>query len=290
MAATASTTTLTTGGCQKHAFALPPFLRPHERRSGHRVPARQSAFCPSHRLQHASDISVAGDDPVNETDPLGLHNCSLNPFTWGGCAENVLGAASLDAFRSLLDPAIEAALNEAKAYESNGNDVGAADCATLTSYSGPDEQHTWVRAPDWIGIDVNGTYLAPLVLLEPELAPLVAHLDVGYLITIDRYGDVFFGLQGGATLFTGVAQAADAGWIFDSNAPSQSDLRSFISGWSVSLGGNVPFVGAQIVYGDVGSSGWHAFGIQYELGLIYGKGVTFLDSYEKYLFNIGREW
>ena len=69
MAATAS---LTTGGCQKHAFALPPFLRPHERRSGHRVPARQSAFCPSHRLQHASDISVAGDDPVNSADPSGM--------------------------------------------------------------------------------------------------------------------------------------------------------------------------------------------------------------------------
>jgi len=72
MAATASTTTLTTGGCQKHAFALPPFLRPHERRSGHRVPARRRAFCPSHRLRPALDISVAGDDPVNEVDPSGL--------------------------------------------------------------------------------------------------------------------------------------------------------------------------------------------------------------------------
>jgi hypothetical protein len=239
--------------------------------------------------------SYAGDDPVNEGDPSGKSPLSpLNPCNWFGVCHRVHQAidsaaastASL-AFRSVLQPAVDVALNQAREHEGSGNQEGGTSCGLLaTSISGG----PWVRAQDWIGIDVNGTYLAPLALLEPELAPLVAHLDVGYLITIDRYGDVFYGLQGGVTLYTGVSQAADAGWIFDSNAPSQSDLRSFISGWSVALGGNVPYVGAQIVYGDVGSSGWHAFGIQYDLGFIYGRGVTFLDSYEKYLFNIGREW
>ena len=137
---------------------------------------------------------------------------------------------------------------------------------------------------------MNGTYLAPLVLLDPELAPLVSHLDVGYLITIDRYGDVFFGLEGGVTAFVGVQQAADMGWIFDSKVPSHGDLSSFISGWSISVGGNIPIVGAQIIYGDIGSNGWHAYGIQFDLGLIFGKDATFLDSYEKYVFNIGRAW
>ena len=46
--------------------------RPPERRPAHHVPARQRGFCPSRRLRHASDISVAGDDPVNEGDPTGL--------------------------------------------------------------------------------------------------------------------------------------------------------------------------------------------------------------------------
>ena len=35
---------------------------------------------PSRRLRHASDISVAGDDPVNEVDPSGLCSSLWNPF------------------------------------------------------------------------------------------------------------------------------------------------------------------------------------------------------------------
>jgi hypothetical protein len=68
----AATATLTTGGCQKHAFAPRAFRSTLHDLSAHPKAARQSAFCTSHRLRPASDISVAGDDPVNEGDPTGL--------------------------------------------------------------------------------------------------------------------------------------------------------------------------------------------------------------------------
>jgi len=71
MAGAAGTTTLLSEGCPKHAYALPAFLRSRQRPLAHSKPARKRAFCPSRRLRHASDISVAGDDPVNEGDPSG---------------------------------------------------------------------------------------------------------------------------------------------------------------------------------------------------------------------------
>jgi hypothetical protein len=63
-----------TTGCPKNPLTRLPLPRPPERRPDHHVPARQRGFCPSRRLRHASDISVAGDDPVNEGDPSGLYS------------------------------------------------------------------------------------------------------------------------------------------------------------------------------------------------------------------------
>ena len=45
--------------------------RPFQDGPVHSRPARQRGFCPSRRLQPASENSVAGDDPVNESDPSG---------------------------------------------------------------------------------------------------------------------------------------------------------------------------------------------------------------------------
>ncbi len=61
-----------TSGRRKHAFA-PRALRDGLNWPRHRhASARQRAFCPSRRLRHASGTSVAGDDPVNASDPSGL--------------------------------------------------------------------------------------------------------------------------------------------------------------------------------------------------------------------------
>jgi hypothetical protein len=238
--------------------------------------------------------AYAGDDPVNESDPSGLHRqCNFDPLSWGGCVENAVDSAAQNAFRSLVQPAIDEALANASQYEGDESSDGATTCYALTSASEPSPDHPWERWPDWIGIDVNGTFLAPLALIVPDLLPLVPHLDVGYQITIDRYGNVYFGYEGGVTLDVGEAVAADAGWIFNSNVPSEPDLKSFISSWSISAGvqwGSGYGAGAELVYGDIGSWGWHAFGVQYEFGVINGKGLSLLDSYTKYLFNIGRGW
>jgi RHS repeat-associated protein len=37
--------------------------------------------------------AYAGDDPVNEDDPSGLHKCNGDPLTWGGCVVNVVDKA-----------------------------------------------------------------------------------------------------------------------------------------------------------------------------------------------------
>jgi hypothetical protein len=86
-------------GPRKHAFAPRAFSRSQNWPSAHHVSARRRAFCPSRRLRHASDISVAGDDPVNEVDPTGLITIGecveghLSLFkSWGGngCVERLL--------------------------------------------------------------------------------------------------------------------------------------------------------------------------------------------------------
>jgi len=133
MAATASTTTLTTGGCQKHAFAPRTFSRSQNWLSAHHVPARQSAFCPSHRLRHASDISVASDDPVNGWDPSGL--CwSLAPGIEGPCLPPPPGVpydGSFDTEEILQYPQVLRGMNPQQVLDSlAGKPVGPEDAPT----------------------------------------------------------------------------------------------------------------------------------------------------------------
>jgi hypothetical protein len=91
-AALAGTTTLLSVGCRKNAFALPAFCSTLHGLSPHPKTARKRAFCTSHRLRPASDISVAGDDPVNEADPT--RRDSKYGVTTGICG-NVVAAIGL---------------------------------------------------------------------------------------------------------------------------------------------------------------------------------------------------
>ena len=91
MAGTASTTTITTGKCPKHAFAPRVFPSPPKPCSAHHISPRKRAFCPSHRLRHASDIPVAGDDPVNLSDPTGLAVNLQGVAKWAEDPTNLYG-------------------------------------------------------------------------------------------------------------------------------------------------------------------------------------------------------
>ena len=75
--------------------------------------------------------AYAGDDPVNEGDPSGLHKCNLDPLSWGGCVENAVDTAAQNAFRSLVQPAVDEALTNANRYEGSGSENGIATCDAL---------------------------------------------------------------------------------------------------------------------------------------------------------------
>ena len=73
--------------------------------------------------------------------------------------------------------------------------------------------------------------------------------------------------------------------------PSEPDLKSFISSWCITAGaqwGFDPGAGACLVYSRLFFMArfWRW---QCELGADHGKGVSLLDSYTRYLFNIGRK-
>jgi len=67
----------------ENALTRLPSRRPPGHPPSRHVSARQRGFCPHHQLRHASEISVAGDDPVNEGDPSGKDPC-LQQFSLTG--------------------------------------------------------------------------------------------------------------------------------------------------------------------------------------------------------------
>ncbi|HMK96969.1 MAG TPA: phage tail tip lysozyme [Acidimicrobiales bacterium] len=60
----------------ENALTRLPSRRPPGHPPSRHVSARQRGFCPHHQLRHASEISVAGDDPVNGSDPSGQYWCN----------------------------------------------------------------------------------------------------------------------------------------------------------------------------------------------------------------------
>jgi hypothetical protein len=101
-------------------------------------PAQASASA-ANTYDTASRPSVAGDDPVNNSDPSGLHVCNGNPLTWGGCvgnvAQGVAGGVGADYSKAVqadqwAGKQIATALCNNGA--SNGAFAGVLDCAALT--------------------------------------------------------------------------------------------------------------------------------------------------------------
>jgi hypothetical protein len=174
MAGTASTTTITTGKCPKHAFAPRVFPSPPKPCSAHHISPRKRAFCPSHRLRHASDIPVAGDDPVNESDPSGLLGHG-NPWL----AECDSGHNSLGCFRE------EIAWDEGNPTSPPGSPPNIAN----KTVSGPVERIapyslSWpsptlfIPGPLPIAIQDDVEYSGPKSTVDVELAA-DGSLDVG---------------------------------------------------------------------------------------------------------------
>ena len=240
--------------------------------------------------------TYAGDDPVNASDPTGDHVCNGDPLTWLGCLGNFATNAVDTAIGILVRPLVVQARSDLAADQTttSGGGIGGCDfqLTSSTSLSSSSELSqrggAWETHPDWIGIDISGTFLSELA----EVFPPLAVTSIGGQLLVDRYGDVYAGPQAGVSV-PGLLALADAGWIWSSTIPSRSYLSRFISGLSVS--GQVAYadglaVAGSVVYGNVGHGGLSAFGIQ--VGIGYGEAHTgsLQASWLFSLGNIGVSW
>jgi len=222
--------------------------------------------------------TYAGDDPVNASDPTGDHVCNGDPLTWIGCLGNFVTNAADTAIGILVRPLVAQARSDLAVDQTTTSGGGFGGCDfQLTASTSPSSSSelsqrggAWETHPDWIGIDISGTFLSELA----EVFPPLAVTSIGGQLLVDRYGDVYVGPQAGVSV-PGLLVLADAGWIWSSTIPSHSYLSRFISGLSVS--GQVAYadglaVAGSVVYGNVGHGGLSAFGIQ--VGVGYGEAHT----------------
>jgi RHS repeat-associated protein len=84
--------------------------------------------------------AYAGDNPVNNTDPTGLHVCNGNPLTWGGCAANLATSAVDSAIGSAVGPLIgqaqsDLATEAGTASGSGGDPCGSDSASDVTDLS-----------------------------------------------------------------------------------------------------------------------------------------------------------
>jgi hypothetical protein len=234
--------------------------------------------------------AYAGDDPVNASDPTGLH--WYNPCNWGGVCHKINEAIQQTVVGQILGDVrstVSSKLSEAVATAQQAITTLEGDATsiiyTVTCVATALPEETWERWPDWFSYDSSGTYLAELA----EYFPPLAFVNLGAIITVDRYGDVFLGAQAGLS-GPGFQDTLDGGWIFNAHVPSHSDTKNFISSWSITGGYQFPPVGFSLVYGNVLSSGFHAWGLQLDAGDIIGKGLNVSASYDVFLGNIGISW
>jgi len=233
----------------------------------------------------------AGDDPVNNSDPSGLHVCNGNPITWLGCIGNAAGSvvssAVSSAIGSAVQPSVNSAISQINSAASSGSNCGSGTATTGLAAAGA-ERNFWDRAPDWVGLDVSGTWLAIFAEVDPPLALLTG----GAQFIIDRYGDAYLGPQAGVSV-TGYVALADAGWVWQNSVPSSSYLNNFISGLSfagqIFIGGGGGVAGT-LVYGNVGQWGRSAFGVQVGLGAGVGHSASGQASWLFSLGNLGVSW
>ena len=285
MIGTATTTTRRAVRCRKHAFALSVSFRP-----GNGVPANvtlpaQGHFSGPCRAGLASEFREAGGDPVNNSDPTGLHVCNGDPLTWGGCAEN--GVQNVESWA--LTPAKSKVQQTISGIESAQSSSSAASSSGCISGTGTSSSSTYgvvasivnaFRLPDYISLEVSGGAYG---------------IVGGAVATLTRYGSIFVGPELGAGV-PGISGNVEAGWIDQGSAPGRNQLNGFVDGNSITGGGYLPAVfgvagpAAAEVYGNVGSWGWSAFGTQVGIGIGLGKNLALQWSYSFHVSDSGPTW
>ena len=233
--------------------------------------------------------AFAGDDPVNESDPSGLH--LYNPCNWFGICHKIhtaVDALTIDSVLSLIRSTVSARLAGAVSSAETAAQSLQQDAAAITSttcITAETQQLTELRWPDWFSYEWSGTWLLELA----EVFPPAAFFSSGVTVTVDRYGDAFIGPQVGVS-GPGFQISLDGGWILNANVPSKEETKSFISSWSLVGSFYAPPFGFSVLYGNVLSWGFHAFGVQIDAGAITGKGFSASASYDIYLGNTGLSW
>jgi len=148
----------------------------------------------------------------------------------------------------------------ADAADGQGSDDQSA-AGSATPSSGP-------RPPDYVTLEVSGGYV----------------LTVGVAFTFASDGNVFIGPEFGVGV-PGISGTLEGGWIDQTTEPTPAQIDSFVSGWSVGLGGYVPVLGG--VFGPAGAEVWgqpgnfdsSSFGTQVGVGAGVGVNASLLGSY-----------
>ena len=233
---------------------------------------------------------VAGDDPVNESDPSGDITCgSIIPIGCGVATDvqnGISGAVKgvINAALSPVESKVRQTISGTKAAEAGS----AAECgsasntATLSGYAGLGAVASAFRLPDYVSVEVSGG---------------VYGVVGGAVATVTRYGSVFVGPELGVGV-PGVAGAVRAGWIDQSGEPGRNQLNGFVSSNSVTLAGYVPIpavfdvVGpsAAEVWGNVGDGGWSSFSTEVGVGAGEGKNIALTWSYSFHVSDSGPSW
>jgi hypothetical protein len=160
----------------------------------------------------------------------------------------------------------QAALNQplrqgGSAYDDDLKDYFHRNGAIQEDYSGVGTQQLAfhignipVRAPDYYSFTINPP-LPPFLRSNPLQGGTIQ-------VTIDRYGHTYLGVgfNEGRSVIT-PSLSATAGYLLQSNAPSAGQLKSFITGPSISVGGGYgPAV--NVTQGNVGSYNPNDFALE----------------------------
>ena len=233
-------------------------------------------------------FEYAGDDPVSGDDPSGLHNCNFNPFTWGGCVEN--GVEDAESFA--LDPIkgkAQQLINGIEAAQSSESIEAAADfeCADRPNSESTSSPYRVLasianrfRLPDYVSIEASGGDFGVVG---------------GAVFTVTRYGSIFLGPEIGVGV-PGFLLDAEAGWIDQPGIPGRNQLNTFVSANSITFEVFAPIVfdvaGPTVaeIYGNVGESGWSAFGTQVGFGGGNQKNASLQWSYSFHISDSGPTW
>jgi hypothetical protein len=115
--------------------------------------------------------------------------------------------------------------------------------------------------------------------------PFAQFIYVGVNVTITRYGRIFIGPEGGASV-PGAMIDARAGWIDQTPLPSDCELNNFAGQWSAGASAYGAFLGGVAgpsvaeTWGNPGQAGWKNFGTEVGLGVGAGHSASVGGSYD----------